>query len=331
MTRDWASPSWAVDQEFAESEHKRDSSGKFTSGGAAKPPFAKGAAKATAKVSSVTLKYAKEIAKSPEKFGREYYRPAIRRLDRHGYSELIAKLKQHMAKDMALDSALYNRALATARRLYTADRAPLMAFDHGLVHGALRSQTVRLPLAMDQHSVRTFSPDGHMHVALSNISRAQVSPYWGKEVPNAEQLGLDPERKYMLLRHPDELAKAAQSFNGIPILIEHQPISAADHPQELVVGSTGTDARWEAPFLQNSLHFWAKPAIDAIRTGERKELSCAYHYDPVMNPGTFEGKPYDGIMTNIHGNHLALVEAGRVGPAAIVADAMPIEWRSYRW
>ena len=149
--------------------------------------------------------------------------------------------------------------------------------------------------------------------------------YLGREIPSSDELGLLPNQKYMLLRHPDELAKAAPSFNGIPLLIDHRPISADDHPANLVVGTTGTDARWEPPFLTNSLHIWDQNAIDAITNGERRELSCAYHYSPIMTPGVYEGQKYDGIMTDIHGNHVALVPDGRVGPAAVVADQMPLD------
>jgi hypothetical protein len=204
-----------------------------------------------------------------------------------------------------------------------------MAFDRALPGHELRSQTMKL--AMDFVSQRTISHDGHLHVGHNRISRAQVSPYLGKEIPDSEQLGLNPNQRYMLLRHPDELAKAAASFNGIPILIDHRPISADDHPSNLVVGTTGTDSKYEHPFLTNSLHFWDQNAIDAINNNSRRELSCAYHYVPVMQPGVYEGKQYDGVMTQIGGNHVALVEDGRVGPSAVVADAMPLDLTIRNW
>ena len=221
------------------------------------------------------------------------------------------------------------KALDFARRLMGRDTVSpmriasdrLMAMDRALVKHTLKSQTMRL--AMDQ-SMRSFSADGHLHVAHNRISRASVNPYLGQEIPDSENLGLQPNRKYMLLRHPDELAKAAASFNGLPILIDHKPISADEHPSDLVVGCTGDSAKWEPPFLTNSLHIWSTPAIDAITSNERRELSCAYHYTPVMTPGVYEGKAYDGIMTEIHGNHVALVPDGRVGPAAVVADELPL-------
>jgi hypothetical protein len=177
-------------------------------------------------------------------------------------------------------------------------------------------------VAMDRVlSMRRLSEDGHLHVGMSNISKATVNPYWGREIPNCDELGLDPDRKYMLLRHPKELAKAAGTFNNLPILAEHQPITSDQHPSDLVVGSTGTDAIYQHPYLKNSLSFWTKPAVDAVQKGEQKELSCAYHYDPVMTPGVYDGQRYDGIMTRIRGNHVALVQDGRAGSDVVVADA----------
>jgi hypothetical protein len=175
-------------------------------------------------------------------------------------------------------------------------------------------------LAFDRSSVRRISEDGHLHVATSNLSKAVVNPYWGKEIPNWQELGLDPEKKYMLLRDPKELEKAAHTFNNLPILAQHVPINAVKHPAHLVVGSTGTDAKYSHPFLKNSLVFWTKPAIDAIEEDEQKELSCAYHYDPDMTPGVYEGQRYDGVMRNIRGNHVAQVKDGRAGADVVVQD-----------
>jgi hypothetical protein len=39
-----------------------------------------------------------------------------------------------------------------------------------------------------------------------------------------------------------------------------------------------------------------------------------------MAPGTFEGQRYDGRMTEINGNHVAIVAEGRCGSDVVVAD-----------
>lgn len=179
-------------------------------------------------------------------------------------------------------------------------------------------------IAMDRSSVRSFDSDGRLRVAVSNISKACVSPYYGREIPNYERLGLDPNQLYRLWRHPDELAKAAPTFNGVPLLEDHTPISADDHPRDLVVGATGNEATFEHPYLRNSLVVWPGESIQAITAGKQRELSCGYYYDADMTPGvTPDGERYDGVMRNIVGNHVALVKEGRAGPDVVVGDSLP--------
>jgi len=178
-------------------------------------------------------------------------------------------------------------------------------------------------LAFDKNSVRAFDVDGRLRVAVNNISKASVDPYYGREIPGYEKLKLNPDKLYYMLRHPDELEKAAASFNNLPILAEHMPVSADAHMPELVIGATGSNAVFEEDFLRNSAVIWAQSAIDDILSEEKREWSCGYRYTPDMAPGTFKGLPYDGIMRDIVGNHVALVHQGRAGPEVIVADSHP--------
>ena len=92
-----------------------------------------------------------------------------------------------------------------------------------------------------------------------------------------------------------------------------------------MVGATGTDAVFNAPYLDNSLVIWSADAIKGVETGRQQEISCAYYYDADMAPGEYKGSHYDGVMRNIRGNHVALVEKGRAGPDVIVGDAMPFD------
>lgn len=174
-------------------------------------------------------------------------------------------------------------------------------------------------LALDA-SVRSYDADGRMRVASSAISIADVNPYLGSEMPYAEELGLDPDRIYKMLRHPDELRKAAASFNGVPILLKHEVVSAADPKKDIVVGSAGTNTTFDGTYLMNSLSIWDQEAIDLIESGEQRELSCGYRFVPDMTPGFFAGKRYDGVMRNLVANHIALVAKGRAGPNVVVGD-----------
>ena len=172
-------------------------------------------------------------------------------------------------------------------------------------------------------SARMIDADGRLHVAKSHISKAQISPYIGREIPGYESLGLDPDKVYQLFRDPKELEKAAPTFARLPILKEHVPVTVEEPKPDLVIGAIGSDVSFDAPYLDADIVFWDATAIAGIETKDVHELSCAYRYVPIMEPGEFDGKPFDGRMTEIQGNHLALVEDGRAGPDVVVADRNP--------
>lgn len=167
-------------------------------------------------------------------------------------------------------------------------------------------------------SVRSIDANGFLHVAMTPISKATVSPYLGSEL--GEVAGIEPDKIYYGLRDPDEIRKAAESFNGLPLLLDHHDESA-EHPQkEYRVGSTGTDAEFDGEYLKNSLSVTDQTAIDLINSGEMREISCAYLFAPDFTPGEYKGMKYDFIMRDIQGNHVALVAEGRAGHDVRVAD-----------
>lgn len=174
-------------------------------------------------------------------------------------------------------------------------------------------------------SQREFDVDGRMRVKCSNISKATVNPYFGREIMGAKALGLESNRIYRMLRDPGELEKAAVTFDSLPLLIVHQAVSAKSPAKELIVGTTGTGTRFEAPYLKTSLAVWAEDGIAMIGSDKQKQLSIGYRYRADMTPGVYEGMSYDGVMRDIVGNHVALVEVGRAGPDVVVSDSNPFE------
>ena len=180
--------------------------------------------------------------------------------------------------------------------------------------------------AFDRATVRRIDSDGRMHVQVTPISKANVCPYYGYEIPDHQALGLDPQKTYQLYRDPAELALAASTFNNIPLLSKHIAVSADDPQKDSVCGATGSEAAFDAPYLKNSLVVWDSSSIAGINTGEQRELSAAYRYVADMTPGVADGVPYDGRMTKIVGNHVALVPVGRAGADVIVSDSLPMEF-----
>ncbi len=180
-------------------------------------------------------------------------------------------------------------------------------------------------LALDEAaSVREYRKDGSLFVKRAHISKAGVNPYRGKEIPKWQELGLEPDRIYQMLRDPEELAKAAPTFNNRPLLNKHIPVSADNYDEAIKpynVGNLGSDAVFEGDFLDNSLAVYSKNSIGLIESDEQKEISCGYHYRAEMTAGNFRGSHYDGVMRDIVGNHAALVKDGRAGPDVVVGDS----------
>ncbi|MCS6499035.1 DUF2213 domain-containing protein [Burkholderia thailandensis] len=175
--------------------------------------------------------------------------------------------------------------------------------------------------AFDKATVRSFDKDGRMRVSISRISKADVNPYWGREIVGGDELGLDPDRVYNVLRPPEELEKAAATFNTLPILLVHKHVSADDPKNELIIGTTGSNAAFDGQYLTNDLAIWDGEYIEKIKSEEQRELSSSYRYKPVIKSGTYNGAQYDIVMTEIIGNHVALVVEGRAGPEVTVADS----------
>lgn len=197
-------------------------------------------------------------------------------------------------------------------------------------HGA--SDAEPLYASVPAKSARRYDDNGYLHVKDCPISKARVNPYRGDEIPNYEVLGLEPNKIYYLLRAPDELANAANSFDNMPLLTRHVTQSAADPRQDLRVGSTGTGTRFDPPYLRTDLVIWDNAPIAGVEHEVQRELSSSYRYDADMVPGEYQGTKYDGVMRNIRGNHVALVSAGRAGSDVAVADEgdfiMPVPQRS---
>ena len=171
-------------------------------------------------------------------------------------------------------------------------------------------------------SQRRVDENGFMHVDSCHVTKEQVVKYYGREIPGWRELGLDPERLYNVFRPGDEIEKAAATFDGLPLQLQHH-IDSADEPQtEFRVGSISRPV-WRAPYLDCDLHITNGAAISAVEHGDFKEISAAYLYEPVIESGEFDGTPYEIVMRNLRGNHVALVPKGRAGADVVVADEAP--------
>lgn len=176
-------------------------------------------------------------------------------------------------------------------------------------------------LAMDRApSVRRFDAQGFLHVDASPLSKEQIRPYYGREIPGWQTLGLDASRVYRLYCPAEELAAAADTFNNMPLLSEHVPVDADNIPDELIIGSTGSHCTFDGQYLKNNLVVWKRKAIDGVLSNRKRQISSGYRYKPDMTSGIFQGVQYDGVMRLLEANHVVLCVEGRAGPDVTVGD-----------
>lgn len=173
--------------------------------------------------------------------------------------------------------------------------------------------------AFDRQTARSRDADGRMRVKNCVLSVAEVNPYYGREIPGSKELGLDPEKVYELYRDPAEMEKAAKTFDGLPLMIKHVA-QTADEPRKEYIGGSVHNVAFDGKNLRGDLLVWDGSAIELIESDELSDLSCSYRYVPVMREGMAGGKKHDGVMTQLEGNHVAMVDDGRAS-GAHVADA----------
>lgn len=118
------------------------------------------------------------------------------------------------------------------------------------------------------------------------------------------------------LRRPEDVFDPASlaSYEGKPIIITHdaQAIDKYNARRERV-GTILTPGQQDGETVR------AKIVIDdpdAVKASGLRELSVGYYQDLIMEPGEWEGEPYDAIQTHIRVNHLALVAVARAGDDA---------------
>ncbi len=172
-------------------------------------------------------------------------------------------------------------------------------------------------MGFDRSRGWSFDRRGRLRVAMATLSKAGVNRYHGSEIP-----GGDPQKFYRVWRHPDEMEKAARSFNELPLMVSHASTTATDHKRLDTVGTTGTTAHFAYPYLRNGITLWTDDAIRGVEDRTCCALSCGYSYTAVFRRGmTPDGVPFDFVMTAIVGHHVAIVPRGRAGPEARVDNA----------
>ncbi len=115
-------------------------------------------------------------------------------------------------------------------------------------------------------------------------------------------------------RPPNEVLKSdsVETMRGVPV------IDIADHtdfvrPQDFrrkVLGFV-EDVHVDGEYVAGTLHIHDGPTIDAIKRGDRLDVSAGYLAPTVRQEGMWRGERYDLVQRDIIYNHVALCPPGR--------------------
>jgi len=172
-------------------------------------------------------------------------------------------------------------------------------------------------------SDRIEDENGWFEVKGNPLSKVGVFPYSGA------QLGLEGEaadKIFAVYRPEVELSsqECIDSFKLLPWIDDHELLGSVKDgltPAEKkgIHGVIGEDVFFDDGFLKGNIKVFSEKLADLIESG-KKELSCGYRCIYDFTSGIFNGQRYDAIQRSIRGNHLALVDEGRMGKAVAVLD-----------
>lgn len=146
---------------------------------------------------------------------------------------------------------------------------------------------------------------------------------------SAGQIGLpgDPHRIVNVYRPESEVnnPEAIDSFKDVPFIDDHEMLSGFEGDEENtapeeygVDGVLTSNVYYAQPWMRGDLKVFSRKLRRAIDSG-KVDLSLGYDCNFVVQSGTFDGQNYEVIQIDLRGNHIALVDAGRV-PGARVLD-----------
>lgn len=159
--------------------------------------------------------------------------------------------------------------------------------------------------------------DGYM-VADVRITRIGIQSYRGDEMGRPDLSALRVWRPEAEVFHADAMASMAHR----PVTLDHpsEPVTAANWKTHSV-GQIGGEVARDGDYIRVPLVLMDQAAIDAVKAGKR-QLSVGYAADIDWTSGTTpDGQAYDAVQRRIRGNHLAIVDQARAGPACRIGDA----------
>jgi hypothetical protein len=161
--------------------------------------------------------------------------------------------------------------------------------------------------------------NGFIEVENQPLSVAGIYEYYGSEIDAPE-----PDKLYRVFRSPESLEKAVPMFTGKPIVDDHTMLGdgQTDAAKKGIQGAVGDNVYYKDGTIYGNIRLYTSKIKQLIDQG-KKELSFGYWSQYEFKSGTWQGKAYDAIQHIVGGNHLALVDEGRMGSTVAVLDHAP--------
>jgi hypothetical protein len=166
---------------------------------------------------------------------------------------------------------------------------------------------------------RTETPDGFLKVR-ARFARSGIQQYYAGEIGLTDREATELVNVY---RPPEEVfsPESMNTFSGVPVTDNHPRVMLdTKNVKDYMVGFSGDTVSQDGIYMVGTLTLTSEDAIKKFRDG-KKELSNGYRADLDLTPGTTpDGIAYHAVQRRIRGNHIALVDMGRCGPACRIMD-----------
>ncbi len=170
---------------------------------------------------------------------------------------------------------------------------------------------------------RELTDEGYL-IAPATLAMADVVQRYTADELGLTGEGVDANRIFRLYRPALEVMRpeSLKTFENQPVTDDHPPrgtVITAENWAQFAKGHV-RDVHADGPKQRAKVLIKDAGLRDKLIAG-KAQLSNGYRFDLDMTPGTSpSGEAYDGIMTNIIGNHTAVVDLARGGRGCRVDD-----------
>lgn len=166
--------------------------------------------------------------------------------------------------------------------------------------------------SISPHVDRT--PEGYLICRDVPIARTGTQEYLAREM----MLDGDPERIITVDRRPEDVFEEATlaSFEGKPVTDGHPPENVGPENFSAYTRGHVQNVRRSGDFIVADLYINDSSLASEVENRVKREVSCGYTCTYVP-----DGSGYR--QTNIRGNHVAVVPAGRAGHDVAIKDSAP--------